>query len=168
MVDARPKPVNRLRGEFVRPGASGPRERPQQPIRPTHLAFYVDDMDEAAARVRAAGRRAYDHTRATQHDDDVLHRPERRPGQAGASSGNRGPLFKLRQFGEQYGLRGLPAQPPEYRGRFINYHIEDCDAGGYSPMTKAGACLCKIVGLREHTRSVACRTTERSSKGDAT
>jgi catechol 2,3-dioxygenase-like lactoylglutathione lyase family enzyme len=52
--------------EFVRPGASGSRERrPNNQYGITHLAFYVDDMDEAAAKVRAAGGRVYEHTRAT-------------------------------------------------------------------------------------------------------
>src|ERR1700742_1483965 len=52
--------------EFVQPGASGPRERrPNNQYGLTHLAFYVDDMDEAAERVQAAGGRVYDHTRAT-------------------------------------------------------------------------------------------------------
>jgi len=51
---------------FVRPGASGPRERrPNNQYGLTHLAFYVDDMDAAADRVRAAGGRVHDHTRAT-------------------------------------------------------------------------------------------------------
>ena len=52
--------------QFVKPGAAGPRERrPNNQYGLTHLAFYVDDMDEAAARVRAAGGRVYNHTRAT-------------------------------------------------------------------------------------------------------
>ena len=52
--------------EFVEPGASGSRERrPNNQYGLTHFAFYVDDMDEAADRVRAAGGRVYDHTRAT-------------------------------------------------------------------------------------------------------
>ena len=50
--------------QFVQPGASGPRERrPGNQYGLTHLAFYVDDMDEAAARVREAGGRVWDHTR---------------------------------------------------------------------------------------------------------
>jgi catechol 2,3-dioxygenase-like lactoylglutathione lyase family enzyme len=52
--------------QFVQPGASGPRERrPNNQYGLTHLAFYVDDMDEAAAQVRAAGGQVWDHTRAT-------------------------------------------------------------------------------------------------------
>ncbi len=51
--------------QFVEPGASGPRERrPNNQYGLTHLAVYVDDIDEAAAKVRAAGGQAiYDHTR---------------------------------------------------------------------------------------------------------
>ncbi len=50
--------------QFVQPGASGPRERrPNNQYGLTHLAFYVDDMDETAARVREAGGRVYEHTR---------------------------------------------------------------------------------------------------------
>ncbi len=52
--------------QFVRPEASGPRERrPNNQYGLTHLAFYVDEMDEAAERIRAAGGRVYAHTRAT-------------------------------------------------------------------------------------------------------
>jgi predicted enzyme related to lactoylglutathione lyase len=50
--------------QFVQPGASGPRERrPNNQYGLTHLAFYVDNMDEAAARVRAAGGHVHEHTR---------------------------------------------------------------------------------------------------------
>jgi predicted enzyme related to lactoylglutathione lyase len=51
---------------FVKPGASGSRERrPNNQYGLTHLAFYVDDMDAAAERIRNAGGRVHDHTRAT-------------------------------------------------------------------------------------------------------
>ena len=39
--------------------------RPNNQYGLTHLAFYVDDMDEAAAKVAAAGGRVHTHTRAT-------------------------------------------------------------------------------------------------------
>lgn len=52
--------------EFQQPPASGPRERrPTNRYGLTHLAFYVDDIDAAAARVVASGGRAYPHTRAS-------------------------------------------------------------------------------------------------------
>ncbi len=52
--------------QFVQPGTSGSRERrPNNQYGLTHLAFYVDDMDAAAERVRAAGGRVHPHTRAT-------------------------------------------------------------------------------------------------------
>jgi catechol 2,3-dioxygenase-like lactoylglutathione lyase family enzyme len=52
--------------QFVTPAATGPRtRRPNNQYGLTHLAFYVDDMDEAAARVRAAGGAVHEHTRAT-------------------------------------------------------------------------------------------------------
>jgi predicted enzyme related to lactoylglutathione lyase len=52
--------------QFVKPGASGRCERrPNNQYGLTHLAFYVDDMDAAAARVRNAGGQVWDHTRAT-------------------------------------------------------------------------------------------------------
>ena len=51
---------------FVTPATLGPRERrPNNQYGLTHLAFYVDDMDEAAARVRNAGGAVYPQTRAT-------------------------------------------------------------------------------------------------------
>ncbi len=52
--------------EFVRPAAAGERtRRPNNQYGLTHLAFYVDDMDESAARVREAGGTVWEHTRAT-------------------------------------------------------------------------------------------------------
>jgi catechol 2,3-dioxygenase-like lactoylglutathione lyase family enzyme len=52
--------------QFVQPDASGPRERrPNNQFGLTHLAFYVDDIDAAAARVIDAGGTVYPHTRAT-------------------------------------------------------------------------------------------------------
>ncbi|MDB5395286.1 MAG: glyoxalase/bleomycin resistance/dioxygenase family protein [Rhodospirillales bacterium] len=52
--------------QFVKPAASGQRERrPNNQYGLTHLAFYVDDMDEAATRVHEAGGRVHEHTRAT-------------------------------------------------------------------------------------------------------
>ena len=52
--------------QFVTPAASGSRERrPNNQYGLTHLAFYVDDMDQAAARVRDAGGTVHAHTRAT-------------------------------------------------------------------------------------------------------
>jgi len=52
--------------QFAHPAASGLRKRrPNNQFGLTHLAFYVDDMEEAAARVRAAGGTVYEHTRAT-------------------------------------------------------------------------------------------------------
>lgn len=52
--------------QFVRPDAFGPRERRAGNMYGlTHLAFYVDDMDEAAARVSEAGGAVHAHTRAT-------------------------------------------------------------------------------------------------------
>ena len=52
--------------QFVQPGASGVRERrPNNQFGLTHLAFYVDDMDEAAGRVRTAGGAVLERTRAT-------------------------------------------------------------------------------------------------------
>ena len=52
--------------QFVRPATSGSRERrPNNQYGLTHLAFYVDDIDEAAARVRKAGGHVHDHTRGT-------------------------------------------------------------------------------------------------------
>jgi predicted enzyme related to lactoylglutathione lyase len=52
--------------QFVKPGASGSRERrPNNQYGLTHFAFYVDDMDETAARVREAGGAVHEHTRAT-------------------------------------------------------------------------------------------------------
>ncbi len=51
--------------QFVQPAASGSRERRQNnQFGLTHLAFYVDDMDDAAARVNAAGGTVHPHTRA--------------------------------------------------------------------------------------------------------
>jgi predicted enzyme related to lactoylglutathione lyase len=50
--------------QFVQPGASGVRERrPNNQYGLTHLAFYVDDMDGAAERVRAAGGQVHEQTR---------------------------------------------------------------------------------------------------------
>ena len=50
--------------QFVQPPASGPRERrPNNQYGLTHLAFYVDDMDETAARVREAGGRVHEQTK---------------------------------------------------------------------------------------------------------
>ena len=50
--------------QFVTPAASEARERrPNNQYGLTHLAFYVDDIDETAARVREAGGRVYVHTR---------------------------------------------------------------------------------------------------------
>ena len=52
--------------QFMTPSASGPRERrPNNQYGLTHLAFYVDDMKETAARVLEAGGKVYEHTRAT-------------------------------------------------------------------------------------------------------
>ena len=52
--------------QFVKPETSGSRERrSNNQYGLTHLAFYVDDMERAAERVRAAGGRVYEHTRAT-------------------------------------------------------------------------------------------------------
>lgn len=50
---------------FHNPPAFGPRERrPNNQYGLTHLAFYVDDMDAAAARVKASGGHVFEHTRA--------------------------------------------------------------------------------------------------------
>jgi catechol 2,3-dioxygenase-like lactoylglutathione lyase family enzyme len=51
--------------QFVEPAPFGSRERrPNNQYGLTHLAFYVDDMDRAADRIRAAGGRVYEQTRA--------------------------------------------------------------------------------------------------------
>jgi catechol 2,3-dioxygenase-like lactoylglutathione lyase family enzyme len=52
--------------QFIHPDASGPRERrPNNQYGLTHLAFYVDNIDDTADRVRAAGGKVHAHTRAT-------------------------------------------------------------------------------------------------------
>jgi predicted enzyme related to lactoylglutathione lyase len=52
--------------QFVKPSAFGPRERrPNNQYGLTHLAFYVDDIDKAATRIRNAGGAVHPHTRAT-------------------------------------------------------------------------------------------------------
>lgn len=52
--------------QFDRPACFGPRERrPNNQYGLTHLAFYVDDMDQAAEKIRAAGGTVHEHTRAT-------------------------------------------------------------------------------------------------------
>ena len=52
--------------QFMKPDAFGPRERrPNNQYGLTHLAFYVDDMDVTADRIRAAGGYVFEHTRAT-------------------------------------------------------------------------------------------------------
>jgi len=52
--------------QFMKPDAFGPRERrPNNQYGLTHLAFYVDDMDGTADRIRAAGGHVFEHTRGT-------------------------------------------------------------------------------------------------------
>jgi catechol 2,3-dioxygenase-like lactoylglutathione lyase family enzyme len=52
--------------QFVKPLASGSRDRrPNNQYGLTHLAFYVDDIDDTAKRVRRAGGTVHPHTRAT-------------------------------------------------------------------------------------------------------
>ena len=52
--------------QFVAPPAIGPRaRRPNNQYGLTHLAFYVDDMDATADKIRTAGGHVFEHTRAT-------------------------------------------------------------------------------------------------------
>jgi len=52
--------------QYYGPAPFGPRERrPNNQYGVTHLAFYVDDIESVAAKIVAAGGRAYPHTRAT-------------------------------------------------------------------------------------------------------
>jgi catechol 2,3-dioxygenase-like lactoylglutathione lyase family enzyme len=57
------------------PACFGSRERrPMNQYGLTHLAFYVDDLDEVAANVVANGGRAYPHTRAVfGHGYEILY-----------------------------------------------------------------------------------------------
>jgi catechol 2,3-dioxygenase-like lactoylglutathione lyase family enzyme len=55
---------------FERPGPVGPRERRKNnQYGLTHLAFYVDSVDEWARQVAAAGGKVFAHTRATFRDN---------------------------------------------------------------------------------------------------
>jgi catechol 2,3-dioxygenase-like lactoylglutathione lyase family enzyme len=55
---------------FEQPAPIGPRERRKNNMYGlTHLAFYVDSVDEWAARISAAGGKVFPHTRATFRDN---------------------------------------------------------------------------------------------------
>jgi predicted enzyme related to lactoylglutathione lyase len=52
--------------QMTSPPCFGPRERrPMDQLGLTHLAFWVDDIDQGAARVRAAGGKSHESTRTT-------------------------------------------------------------------------------------------------------
>lgn len=59
---------------YRQPATTGPRERrPMNQHGLTHMSFWVDDLERALERVRAAGGTVHEHTRATVYNNLLVY-----------------------------------------------------------------------------------------------